>query len=206
MPLPDHLKATLVFRHAASQMECTVGLYYTISAGSLTDSNAVQLADALMAHVDGPLAACLPESVRFSNVRIRYTNSGTEIEGESSDLGTLGTEGGDSLPEHDAVVIRRKTGTTGRARRGRIFMPFVPESLAEETGILTTAGVTAYSAFATLLDQNFVSAGTGITLVNVQPSPSLGILTPVKYSEVVWNICTRRDRQVERRRVATRAA
>lgn len=196
MPLPDHVATDFRFR-SANIYVASFRLYWTVDAGSLTASNANQLADALQAAFDGLLIPCLTGSCDFLDVKLRYTNGGTEVEGASTELPVAGTATGETLPEHDAVVIRRKTGTVGRARRGRIFFPFVPEDFVNDEGQLSTGGHTAYAAFATKLNENFVSAGTGITLVPVQPVPSLNLLLPVTRVEVVQSVRTRRDRQRE---------
>lgn len=203
MPLPDHLHADLHWRWAAvggPPITARTRLYYIVSAGSLTAANANDMANSINAFFAGACKAVTTVDWKMDRVRIRYTNAGTEIEGESTDVNGVGDQEGETLPEHDTVCIRRKTNTTGRARRGRVFIPFVPEELATNVGELTPAGVTVYGNLASKILQTIVSAGTGVTLIPQQPSFKLGLFLPVKRCEVVLQVVTRKDRQNERER------
>lgn len=69
-------------------------------------------------------------------------SSGDPVVYQSQSAPTVGTSSGTSVPPNVAVLIKKQTGTAGRAFRGRMFFPGVSEGLVSPAGVLDSALIT----------------------------------------------------------------
>lgn len=77
---------------------------------------------------------------------------------------TAGTRASGSCPPQVAAVVTRRTGLAGRANRGRIYVPAIPES-DHENGKCTAAFFVQLIAFASFLDDVITVGAGGISPV-----------------------------------------
>lgn len=75
-----------------------------------------------------------------------------------------GTVASDTLPLQDAITILKKTELGGRKGYGRVFIPGIPESFAEE-GRINGDGSTALAGIIDLMDLPFNATGTGWEII-----------------------------------------
>lgn len=76
----------------------------------------------------------------------------------------VGEVASDTLPLQDAVTLLKKTELGGRKGYGRIFIPGIPESSAEE-GRINNAGITGLSEMIDFLDLPISVVGIGWELI-----------------------------------------
>lgn len=194
--LPAHLVVDLNFLGPAAA-KATCRLYYkpTISEpNNDTDMNA--LADIFFAAFDNLLAAVLADTCFFLNVRVRFLDNTSDLEGFSTDNSEAGAADGTFHGEEIAVVIQRRSNSPGRNKRGRIFLPFVPQTFVNESS-LSGPAVTAYKAVATAMEAERTYDGT--TYVPCTPNFKDGFLEEVKQCRLVGEIMSRRDRRFPKR-------
>lgn len=195
--LPSHVKVFFEFRHA-DYTRAAVQLYYTETTGTITLANILNAADEIHAIFNAEVISSLISQCTFKTMVRKLTNT-VDIEGAFTDAPSSGDiEDSETLPETDAVVMRRRTGKPGRNKRGRIFWPYIPESLQKD-GQLTDDGVDIYKAIAYKLKVPLVLATTGVTLTPVTPDFKTNALEIVTDTQVVGSIMSRRDRMQPKR-------
>lgn len=109
------------------QLICTVGLGTDGVALSPTELDLI--ADAWNDNVVGPI---LHTSQTF--VRCTAADSGGVV--ESVDRADAGTYAADICPVNTAIIVEKRTGSSGRRNRGRIYLPAVGESEVDNAGRL----------------------------------------------------------------------
>jgi hypothetical protein len=121
--------------------------------------------------------------------------SGPNATGPSAEVSTsyVGTVTGDSDPPQTAMLIRKNTALGGRAGRGRMYQPGVPEAFVNGAGELT--GTTATIITALYADFLTILGGSDIPMVllHAEGSP---ITTPTTVTslEVDARCATQRRR------------
>lgn len=190
--LPDHLVATFLFDYGNDLLQ-SFSMIYVVTGAEITIANIATVADALYSHFSPTLRACIPTTCSFWNLGVRFKTLSTDLEGYASDAGEAGTVASEVLPEYAAVCMRKRTSIPGRQNRGRLFFPCVPETF-QNKGRLTDAAATTYKAFATLLDQDFVSAGVGMTFAPFLHNRKDIQLVRITQMQLTIDLCTRRDR------------
>ncbi len=207
----EHLEATITW--TSSSVSYQSKLYYVeAGAGALTLDNIVQAADFVLAKIKVALREAIPPYVTLQPLVVRFRTSSVDIEDTSSEAGAVGLWSGamtgpgledDVLPEGDQIVIQRRSSLAGRSKRGRIFLPFVPEELVDNSTI-NAAGLVIYKKIATKFAQTIEMEDLG-TWSPVTKDYKNGVLVPVTHCRVVSEVCTRRDRRMPKRPVAFRA-
>jgi hypothetical protein len=90
-----------------------------------------------------------------------------------------GALGSDCLPGQNAVCVQLRTGTKGRRRRGRFFLPGVTET-GHQNGRLTGAQLTAVQGLAQGIVNAYGPAGTETSYRLVVFSPEVLTFPPPK--------------------------
>lgn len=203
MALPAHFVSDLIYGPQVGGRFYTNRLYWEVEAGSVTQTNINQLCDGIRA-VFAPLyAEVLSIDWNFRGVNGYMKDSGgTTLDGSSSESVTPGlVDPGDTLPTEDNIVLRRRTGQSGRNKRGRIFITGIPELFTADAEALSNGAIALYKAIGNKMDQNLVVGAIGITLAPRQPDFKGGTLQPVTQTQLVVTTRSRRDRRMVKRAI-----
>jgi hypothetical protein len=189
------------FRFERNEAKAGCSLYYIVVNGAVTNANFIQVLNAI-----DPLRQkfldCMGAPTNAYPVQGRYLSATEDLEGVSSnpvfEEGGVGTDSStfDILPEENAIVIQKRTNLPGRSKRGRVFLPFVPESLVNDSKI-NVLGMPIFK----LLGQAMVQT-LGITGVDCQPvhlDKKNGTFHQIVHTRVVNEVCSRRDRRAPKR-------
>lgn len=197
MPFGPHFSCECQFYSA--ERSCSCILYYGISGTVDEVEDISNVAQAVFDHFKGKFDDVMTADVTGFAVRAKLESSPSEAEytvGANAPT-WVGTVAGETLPEDDAVVLQRRTGLSGRSKRGRIFVPFVPEGL-QDTSRLTTAGIEAYQSLGTAMKQA-IEVGEG-SLIPKHKDFKNQMLHTVLGVNVVIDTCNRRDRYAPKRK------
>lgn len=162
MPLPnDYIRARHVVRdQRLAEYEVVT---WWLPQGPVADASVVG-ARAICADLDGIVApifqTVLTNSCEYVGTSITLHTSG--VISPATHIGNLnaGSVTGDALPPQNAAVIRKFSGTPGRAGMGRWFVPLIPELYCEGS-VITVAGLAKYQDLAETLG--------GLQTLNGQP-------------------------------------
>jgi len=210
MAFVDHLEATLTWTSSSATYQSKLFYFYNDATPDL--ENITQYADFILAKVKASLRAVIPVYVTLQPLTVRTRGGGLDIEDTSTEAGVTGLfldgdlvedEETDVLPEGDQIVIQRRTGQAGRSKRGRVFLPFVPEGLVDNS-TLNSQGLPLYKTIATKFSQPIDCGALGI-LTPMTKDYKNSELLPISHCRVVSEVCTRRDRRAPKRPVAFRA-
>jgi hypothetical protein len=194
-----HLRVRVVCRETASGAEAGFLLYYTPQGGDpgMTAALVQTVANDFKTAFTSAMPGVLNTSHTFNRVEVQFQGASTQHDAVSNNGSVTGSVPNLPLPEEVAVVIQRRTGTPGRSRRGRVYLPFVPAQ--HVTGsTLNTGGVSAYQAVATMM-VNDVDAGDGQLWLPVQPSFKENNLFDISAARVYNEVCSRKDRRFVKR-------
>lgn len=85
-----------------------------------------------------------------------------------------GSRTGETLPQNTCYLVRKTTGSSGRGRYGRMYLPGVPENKVNGTGVVDSGELAAWNiqlASALTSLNTALSAGNGL-VVNHGPGPA----------------------------------
>jgi hypothetical protein len=165
----------------------------------------VTFADFMWAHHHATLRSVLPNHVTLYPFECRFLGGGKDIEAVSQENAGLGTLNGSDaaieplMPEQNQVVIQRRTGMSGHANRGRVFLPYIAEKLADDS-TLNSVGIAKFKAIAVKFSDAVTVAGLEQFLPQTRNGKT-GQLVPVIQCRLVSEICSRRDRRNPKRPV-----
>jgi hypothetical protein len=165
----------------------------------------VTIADFMWAYHNSNLRSVLPTNVFLYPMECRYLGNGADIEAVSTENAGAGTLTGIDppiaplMPEQNQVVIQRRTGMAGHANRGRIFLPYVAEKLANDS-TLNADGIAKYKAIAVKFSDTITVDGVA-EMIPQTPNGKTGQLVQVTQCRVVSEVCSRRDRRNPKRPV-----
>lgn len=202
---PHHLMR-FIFNNPNKQTSFTVGMYCNPVAGGTTIDSATKantLCDAVKAQFVGPMVACIPENHFLNAVQLTMIGYPESWYGLSTDAASEGVREGECEPEYVAVVIRRTTGLAGRAGKGRIFMPYVPDEHLGQDSRLTDTAIGRYKAIGVQMKTNFNVSGAAWQWL--QPNRQNGQMVVVRDCMVDVDVLTRRDRTAPRQILFLRA-
>lgn len=200
MPLPNqYLRLNILFDYPAESSFAGIALYYRLANGPAPSAGEmIGIADDFQTHFGGGAQGILPVQCRMARVSAMWKSGAVQVEGVSGNNPVVGgVSGSDILPEEDAVLLRRRTGLAGRSKRGRVFLPYVPETF-QASGTLTQAARTAYSTFGGLM-MSTLSTGTGQDFEPCTVDFKNGALLPLVAVEYVSTTVSRRDRRHPKR-------
>lgn len=202
MPLPAHLRVRVMVRETATAKIHGFNLYY-VNGGTHPLSEEIQvIANNFKTAFNAAMPGILTTAHEFLGVEVVYTGGGVQLDAMSAVAATAGTVSGDVMPEETAALIQRRTGLQGRAKRGRVFLPCVPDSFVTGSA-LTGAALTAYTAVAEMMKNTVVTEVADPDWEPRQPSPSTNALLPITQTRVYSEVVSRRDRRFIKRGVVT---
>lgn len=191
MIIPDgYAQVNLKFGGAAAPTgaEMTFGVDVTGFTGDPLDAatavaNAWNVEDMPEQQVDG---------IELQGVLVKF---GPNATGPSAELGVSipGTVSQDGSPPMVSALISKTTAFGGRAGRGRMFMPGVPEQSVNEAGALGDTYVGNLQGAATAFAANMVLADLPPVLLHAEGSP-ISTPTPVTNFVVQTQSATQRRR------------
>lgn len=88
----------------------------------------------------------LSGTLRVTRCEVRETEGGNLRTGEYAATVLTGFPANAAFPPNNAILVRKVTAQGGREHTGRMYMPGVDETGADNTGLLTTAYVAALQA------------------------------------------------------------
>lgn len=208
MAFPPYLQVTLNWSSSSVSYESK--LYYRAAGGGEAywdQTNIKTIADAIYAKIDGPLRAVIPAYVFLNPITVRSQGGAIDVEDQSSEDSAPGLyvtsipelDETDVMPEGNQVVIQRRTGLRGRSKRGRVFLPFVPEELADNS-TLNAVGLDRYKAVAGVFSSNITVPEYG-DLEAVTLDYKNQLCLHVTQCRVVSEVLYRRDRRAPKRPV-----
>ena len=121
----------------------------TMGANPATTPTVAQ-ANALKAAFGNRFAARIVNTYAIESVHILYQiDSALQIAVDSDTIQASMTNNSAAIPQNTAILVRKQTGFAGRAYRGRMYIPGVPEPDVSGTGELAGASLTAWQTAAT---------------------------------------------------------
>lgn len=146
--------------------------YYQVTAVGVGDVR-FRLTDAWLGTVHDAYRDCC--SLEWSTIQIEAAGIQPVLPRVEQVINGLpGTQLGNSLPSSVATVIRRKTLTSGRKGRGRVYMPAVPEDFEDDSAI-TPAAILVYEALITALSISATTGAWAFGAVHVSRAPLTAI-------------------------------
>ena len=167
--------------------EVTMGI--DISAALITQAEVANLA---IEGWDAEIAPWISDGFELTSVLVKY---GPDATGPSIEIGASvnGEHAGVGAPPNVAYLLKKITADGGRAGRGRLYVPGVPEAQVDSAGLLTSTvrnGLDAgWEAFAAA----FVAEAIGFVVLHQDGSP---ISTPSPITSLVVDnrVATQRQR------------
>lgn len=159
---------------------------YGVEVSSLTQSVVEEL------HTDAGT-----EVANFMNNEYSVTSTilMTELIALESTGGSIpGANGGDSLPQNTAILVKKNSGFRGRQNRGRCYVPGLEDANVDSIGNLSPSALSAFQATA----DAWYAAILGVTgidsVVILHSTVGLGAPTPVVNFEIDPRVATQRRR------------
>lgn len=199
MAFGAYLTFNLQFRRLNA--EASTKCYYRVVAGEVDNDNIQGIANLVGLVLNNAFTAMMAYPVSAGPPTVVWRSGATELEA-TGDESTIVTNGGvgtsgtplDSMPEQNAIVLQKRTNLAGRNKRGRWFVPFVPESFFADSTI-TEAGLLVCQAMGQELVGDQVPSGTGVTLRPVHKDNKLQVLNDILHVRVLSEVGSRRDRR-----------
>lgn len=134
----------------------------------------------------------LPQSLFLQSTLVKF---GPDATGPSGTFSTAvgGSLAGDVAPPNVTWLVRKNTALGGRAGRGRLYLPGVPEELIDNGGVISATDVTAMQ---TEWDDFLIAVGAAnLNMVVLhQPGSPLITPTPITSLQVEGRVATQRTR------------
>lgn len=191
MQIPlGYAQANLIFSGAAAPTGAQVTLGLDVTGFAPGPSDAAEAVH--NAYTTALIQNLQVESIALDTVTVKYGPNATGPSGEFSDP-TPGAETDDGVPPNTSMLVQKVTAFGGRAGRGRLFLPGLPETRLEDTGVFTALWVssaqTAFDSFLTELD----TANLPPVLLHDEGSP-ISTPTPITSFQPVALAATQRQR------------
>jgi len=156
--------------------------------GGLTSANDV--ANAVLSAIDDTWQVAISSNVQIGPVKADFNSGGGPVPG-FSDTSLRGLAAQNSIPSNGALLVRKSTILSGRANRGRFYLPWsLEESDVSAIGIIDGTTVSDYQ---TLMD-DFLTALTTEGVPMVVLHSGAGTPAPVSALNVAPVIATQRRR------------
>lgn len=156
--LGDVFKVTAAFTYSNSQVE-EIGIHYKVAAAGVGDTRA-----SLLAYMStGVLAYILPQvpaSARYYGTEVSRVKSANPVGPVVTYDGTAGGSASNMLPTQTRGLISWKTAFSGRAYRGRTYLPSTTVAYCTPVGKPLLALLTAWQSWATYMLGAVTSGGT----------------------------------------------
>lgn len=193
MALPMHFQVQIPWLDSTTGFTASCSVYFRRSAaGEPAEAELQTFIDGFDTATDNARQAATTESIDCQRCKVKIIGGVTELEVGSAGAGVrMGTVADDVLPEDDAVVIQRRSGLSGRSKRGRIFVPFIPKTFVEGSHLVPD-GYEAFQSVATAFFSDRVIGA--ITYKPILLDRKNELLVDITAANVVLEICNRRDR------------
>ena len=167
--------------------ETTLGL--DISGASVTQEEVANLA---IAGWDAEIAPWISDGFVLTSVLVKY---GPDATGPSVEIGATvnGEHAGVGAPPNVAYLVQKQTASGGRAGRGRMYIPGVPEGEVTAAGVLSSTVRNGLSAGLEAFATAFEAVGCSPVVLHQPGSP---LLTPTEITNflVSPSVATQRQR------------
>lgn len=198
-PIGAHLKLTVNFQNTVAGARATSIFYYVVDTGPQPEIGSIaEVAEFFKSQVFDGFAPGLPIGIAITNVEAVWTAGSNQYDGISTSTGTTGSVSGDILPEEDCVVLQKRTGVAGRNKRGRWFIPYVPESF-QAHGELNAAAKAAWLPICDSLRSPQVDAVGPTTWNPVLADSKTGTWVRIQDVRLVNQVCNKRGRRTPKR-------
>jgi hypothetical protein len=181
----DCIKAVVNITGTDRVAQLTIPFMGTVFSGAGLASDVAAFPAALKASIEATLKACLPLTATITLYQAQAV-SRNDVRNASLVSNVAGTVAlSTSLPSNAGAVITRGVAVKGQHGRGRLTMPYVPNTFvtpAVDPNILNAGAITAYNAFIGALFG--VSAPAGIIVNGHTYYPALH-QRPVPPAQVV---------------------
>jgi len=201
-----------VARHMRVEMRlygpegATAGMlfYYTDTDGLLPDIGSMPASAEFFYDTLGPpIAACMVPGTGVLQAICTFNSGSLQLDAVSTGTALPGTQtAGDILPEEDAIVLQKRTGLQGRNKRGRWFLPYVPEDF-QENGELNATAFTALGPLAEVLRADQVDPIGPTTWNPVLADSKTGVWEDIRDVRIVRQVCNKRGRRDPKRLTVT---
>lgn len=200
MAFGAYMEAKLVMLEVATQNEASFTLFYKLQTGPEPVAGDIeQFANDFMTAYTSAMTDASTTAHHFNRVELIWRDgSSVYVDGISTVASVQCSASGDVLPEQNCVVVQRRTGQPGRNKRGRVFIPFVPESYANGSSLSVT-GHGAYQAIAGMIASNVTAGPDDSVFIPVTKNYKTATLENVVQGRFLTEIGTRDDRKFIKR-------
>ena len=166
--------------------QSVINTHYARKAGGYTSPDIAELADEVGDWAAASWVPNLCTGYQLLEVHVRGLESAIDYEASQDFLDTFGVAGATPLPNNVTISIKRQSEFTGRAARGRIFVPGLAEEQLSDAN--TMSGESAEAMITSLYDLNTVLDGLGWVAVIVhRKSDGVAITPALTYPIVTYN-------------------
>lgn len=120
------------------------------------------------------LAAFIAPTTGFGSVSLRNIAVADQPIITSTVGGSVGTSTGTELPDEIAVVVTKRTALTGRANRGRIYIPGWATNSVATGNVVAAAAVTALNNWAATIKTTLAAQGYTFVIGQVERKAYVG--------------------------------
>lgn len=162
VPTPGAVRVDAIQTNSGSNMENT--LWYYFASGEVTVADMLALGSAINGIFDTSFVPLHPGSWSFRGCVITDQSSIDAPSVLVPDLGAVGTNAGDVMPNNVAWCVSFKTAGRGRSSQGRNYLPAIPRDSVFEDLLDVTYAEAVITAYNRLLEPDL---GLGAHLVVV---------------------------------------
>lgn len=146
IPVPNTAQLEIIYNYGSVTMENVLNFTYTGGAFGVTELQ--EMADTVGSWVFTYYAQEMSAAIYVSSIVAKSLDPSSPYE-VFSDVATPfpGTVVGNVLPSNICALISLRTGTIGRAYRGRVYMPGLTEGDVTANSISPTRTLSIYDAF-----------------------------------------------------------
>lgn len=141
--------------------------HYRVSAVTAPGATTAEIAANLSANVGAAMKAVMEDTATYQGARVREIRP-VRLDPDTSTVGNgPGGIASELLPPQVCGHLTLRTGFAGRGKRGRIYVPFQPESANTDEGRPSAAHQILLALYGTfhLTTRNVVSGGGGSTTI-----------------------------------------
>lgn len=158
-----------MFDNDPEPMYCTIGLRAAVAP--LDASHAERLFSAW--RQNGLTRQVSSAQLRGAIVRVQQDGGGTVVYEHRPAAPVNGGTVASGFPSNVAVIAEKLTARAGRRGRGRLFVPGIPDTDADNAGVLSSSAVTGWNTVLLGFHQNLLGQTGGGTLEGADVVPLL---------------------------------
>lgn len=134
----------------------------------------------------------LTNHVQLEEVRVKYGPDATGPSGAFTGS-SVGGQGLETVPPNTAALVTKQTALGGRAGRGRMFIPGIPETKVSEAGVLDTEYQGNFQDDLDAMVTAMTAGNLGLVVLH-QPGSPLTTPTPITRLFLEGSVATQRLR------------